>query len=80
MAKKRRHRVGRAGKVAIGYIKANPGSSILQVDAGARTARGGHQWMYKTVHRLIKKGLVKASRGKGGKYILEISPEADEYV
>lgn len=73
----KRKRIGRAGKAAKAYIAANPGSSILEVDRGARTARGGHQWMYRTVHRLIKGGHVTAKKGKGGRYILDIAPDSE---
>jgi hypothetical protein len=76
MARKKR-RIGRAGRTAIAHIRANPGTSILGVDKAVRTARGGHQWMYRTVHRLIKNGAVLATKSKG-KYVLEINPEADD--
>lgn len=52
--------IGRAGTAALTYIQSHPGCSIIDVDNGARTARGGHRWMYATVHRLISRGLVRA--------------------
>ena len=77
MAKKKR-RIGRAGRSAIAHIRANPGGSIIDVDRHARTARGGHQWMYRTVHRLIKNGAVLAKKSKDGKYILEVNPDVED--
>lgn len=59
------------GLSALAYIRENPGVSIAQVDRARRTARGGHAWMYRTVHRLIDRGLVRASpEGAGNAYFL----------
>jgi len=46
-------------RVALDYIKHHPGCSIAEVDRACRTARGGHQWMYLTVKRLVSGGFVK---------------------
>jgi hypothetical protein len=54
-----------AGRVALAYIEAHPGCSILDVDRNVRTARGGHKWMYATVNRLISRGLVRTEKAQG---------------
>lgn len=60
-----------AGLRALNYIRDNEGCSILAVDSGARTARNGHKWMYRTVHRLMERGLVIDMGGKRGAYALK---------
>lgn len=61
-------RVGPSMRVALQYIEAHPGVCTADVDRAVRTARGGHKWMYATVGRLIKAGLVRSvpdgSRGR----------------
>jgi predicted transcriptional regulator len=51
-----------AGQTAYAYIASHPGCCTAEVDRAVRTARGGHQWMYATVDRLIKARLVRTER------------------
>jgi hypothetical protein len=66
--------------VALAYIRENPGVNTLQLDQARRTARNGHQWMYRTVDRLyangyIDYGPVTSPSGRGvGLYAKETKP------
>lgn len=66
-------------RIALDYIRANPGVCAAQVDRACRTARGGHQWMYRVVHRLIDAGLVYRERD-GSRYALYSGFERGETV
>ncbi len=58
-----------AGLTALAHIRRHPGVNTAELDRACRTARGGHAWMYRTVDRLIKRGLVRtgpARSGRGG--------------
>lgn len=72
---KNSNRLGPAMSIALAYIRENPGVNTLQVDRARRTARGGHCWMYATVHRLVRNGFVrygKSASGRGvGLYAVE---------
>lgn len=56
--------MGPSMRVAYSYIQKNPGCCAAEVDRAVRTARNGHRYMYATVGRLIKHGLVRTERGK----------------
>lgn len=62
-----------AGLQALEYIEGHPGCCIADVDRAVRTARGGHRWMYFTVKRLIRRGLVRFERA-GSRILLYALP------
>lgn len=73
--------IGPSQARALRFIASNPGTSILNVDSHVRTARGGHKHMYATVHRLLKRGLVKNVAPKGSqKYALELTMAAGKFL
>lgn len=51
-----------ASKTALTYIERHPGVCTAEVNRAARTARGGHRFMYATVDRLIARRLVVVHR------------------
>lgn len=63
-------RIGNSMRFALDFIALNPGVNMAEVDRACRTARGGHQWMYATCHRLLRANLVEycpsaSGRGNG---------------
>lgn len=49
-----------------------PGWAAAKVDRACRTARGGHRWMYATIARLERAGLITRTRtGRGIELALE---------
>lgn len=52
-------RIGPSMRIALEHIRENPGVHAAQVDRARRTARGGHSWMYATIGRLLRAGLVR---------------------
>lgn len=65
-----------SGQRAYSYIGANPGCCIADVDRACRTARAGHRWMYASVGRLVKAGLVRRERGERGAWRLFVSEDS----
>lgn len=70
--------------VVLSYIARNPGCSTADVDRACRTARGGHKWMYATVDRAARAGLVRSGRSlireesrRGGAAGLVITPAGE---
>lgn len=61
-------RTGRKMQEAARYVRANPGCAILPV-AEAVGPHGSRQYGYRTVHRAIRAGLIRATI-KGGVYSL----------
>jgi hypothetical protein len=51
-------RIGPSMRVALAYIARNEGCCTAEVDRAVHTARNGHRWMYATVDRLVKAGLL----------------------
>jgi hypothetical protein len=68
-------RIGPSMRVALDYIANNSQNNICtaDVDRAVRTARAGHRFMYATVDRLIKAGLVRTEKGPGNKALLRIT-------
>jgi predicted transcriptional regulator len=62
MATKTTPRLGPSMTAALDYVYRHPGCCAAEVDRARRTARGGHRWMYATVGRLIKAGMVSTIR------------------
>lgn len=52
------------------YIDKHPGCCIADVVRACMiNPRAGHRWVYDGVHRLIKRGIVKAERKRGRVYL-----------
>lgn len=66
--------------IVLSVIAQNPGINTHQLDRIARTARGGHAWIYNLVHRARRAGLVsfgKSTNGRGrGLYLTQQAVEA----
>jgi hypothetical protein len=43
-------------RAVLAFVVANPGVTRLAIDRSCRTAKGGHQWMYAMVKRMVKAG------------------------
>jgi len=58
------------------FVKNNPGCCIADVDRACRHDRSaGHRWIYDSVRRLVRRGLLSAEPGAGGRVILRL-PES----
>lgn len=67
----KRLRIGPSMARALAFIAAHPGTTRAEVDRHCRTAKGGHQWIYAAIARLIRARLVRecaplASLARGG--------------
>jgi len=73
-------RLGQAGRSALWAIGQEPGICTAEVDRRARTARGGHKWMYATVERLMLNSLVEycpaVALGRG----LRLTPAGEQVL
>ena len=60
----------------IQHVAANPGCCIADVHrACRRTAEAGHYWVYSSVRRLIRRGLLCATPGPGNRVTLRVPME-----
>lgn len=81
MKKTHRTTVGPAMRRALAYIALRPGTTAAKVDRACRTARGGHKWMYATIQRLERAGLVTRTRtGRGIELALAATPAGLAYL
>lgn len=73
-------RVGPSMRAALRYLQAHPGETAAQVDRAVRTARGGHRWMYATVQRCERAGLLTREHGTRGARPLYLTREGHAYL
>lgn len=64
-------RIGERMQAAVDYVAAHPGCAILPV-AEHVGPHGSRNYGYRTVHRAIKAGLIRATR-TNGVYCLEVA-------
>lgn len=69
-------RIGPSMTIALSYIASHTGCCAADVDRACRTARGGHRWMYATVQRLARAGLIVRTRA-GNKILLRATAACD---
>lgn len=62
-------RIGPRMQEALDFVRRNPGCAILPV-AEAVGPYGSRAYGYRTVHRAIDAGLIRAEAGKGNAYAL----------
>lgn len=66
-------RITKQRSIYLSWLSAHPGATTAELDRACRTARGGHCWMYASVKRMLRAGLVRAgapSNGRGrGLYV-----------
>ena len=66
-----RRPIGPRMAAAIAYVRRNPGCAILPV-AEYVGPNGSRKYGYRTVHRAIKRGLIRAAKLPTGKYALTV--------
>lgn len=66
------NRIGPRMAQAVAYVRKHPGCSILPV-AERVGPNGSRKFGYRTVHRAIRAGLIRATKDKAGRYCLEAS-------
>jgi hypothetical protein len=54
-------------------VEKHPGCCIADVDRACRQDAGaGHYWVYSSVRRLVRRGLLLAEPGVGGRVVLRL--------
>ena len=74
-----RHRVSFEQLAYLHFVRENPGCCISDVDrACRRNPSAGHYWIYASVRRLRRRGLLCSEPGPGGRVSLRIPPSFDD--